>query len=41
MLTKASEVVGRKELKVAVGDEELAVRIVGVSELLDLAMLGG
>ena len=39
VLTKASEVVGRKELKVAVGDEELAVRIVGVSEPLDLAML--
>ncbi len=39
VLTKASEVAGRKALKVTVGEEELAARIVGVSEPLDLAML--
>ena len=39
VLTKASEVVGRKDLKVMAGLEELAARVVGVSEPLDLAML--
>ncbi|HUO10785.1 MAG TPA: PDZ domain-containing protein [Phycisphaerae bacterium] len=39
ILTKASEVVARKDLKVAAGSKEWPVRIVGVSEPLDLAML--
>ena len=39
VLTKASEVAGRKDVKVAVGDRELAATVVGVSEPLDLAML--
>ncbi|MGN6370045.1 MAG: trypsin-like peptidase domain-containing protein [Phycisphaerae bacterium] len=39
VLTKASEVAGRKQLTVVLGKEKLPAKLVGVSEPLDLAML--
>jgi S1-C subfamily serine protease len=39
ILTKASEVVGRDELKVTINGKPLEAKVVGVSEPQDLAML--
>ena len=39
VLTKASEVIGHRALRVLVGTEDLTAKVVGVSEPMDLAML--